>query len=75
MRAVGGRSYQGAAELVLPLGIAMSLMAFSNALLLYRLSTGRVRWWGALPLLIPIEAAALTCFGDRRWSSRGRWRG
>jgi O-antigen/teichoic acid export membrane protein len=62
MRAVGGRQYQGAADLVLPLGIAMSLMAFSNAFLLYRLSTGRLRFWGALALLIPIEAAALTVF-------------
>ncbi|MFL6259768.1 MAG: lipopolysaccharide biosynthesis protein [Thermoanaerobaculia bacterium] len=62
MRAVGGRQYQGAADLVLPLGIAMSLMAFSNAFLLYRLSTGRVRWWGVLSLLIPLEAAALTVF-------------
>ena len=35
MRAVGGRGYQGAAELVLPLGIAMALMSFSNAFLLY----------------------------------------
>jgi len=62
MRAVGGRSYQGAADLVLPLGIAMSLMAFSNAFLLYRLSTGRMRFWGVLSLLVPIEAAALTIF-------------
>ncbi len=62
MRAVGGRGYQGAAELVLPLGIAMALMSFSNAFLLYRLSTGRLRFWGVLSLLIPIEAAALTLF-------------
>jgi O-antigen/teichoic acid export membrane protein len=62
MRAVGGRGYQGAAELVLPLGIAMSLMAFSNALLLYRLSTGRLRFWTLLPLLVPLEAAALGVF-------------
>ncbi|HSS51588.1 MAG TPA: oligosaccharide flippase family protein [Thermoanaerobaculia bacterium] len=62
VRGMGGRSYQGAAELVLPLGIAMVLMAFSNALLLYRLSTGGLRFWGALPLLIPLEAAALAVF-------------
>ncbi|HEY0512504.1 MAG TPA: oligosaccharide flippase family protein [Thermoanaerobaculia bacterium] len=62
MRAVGGRGYQGAADLVLPLGIAMSLMSFSNALLLYRLSTGRPRFWTLLPLLVPLEAAALAVF-------------
>jgi O-antigen/teichoic acid export membrane protein len=62
MRAVGGRGYQGAAELVLPLGIAMSLMAFSNALLLYRLSTGRLRFWAVLPLLVPLEAAVVSLF-------------
>ncbi|HEX4959512.1 MAG TPA: oligosaccharide flippase family protein [Thermoanaerobaculia bacterium] len=62
VRGMGGKVYQGAAELVLPLGVAMVLMAFSNALLLYRLSTGRLRFWAALPLLIPLEAAALAMF-------------
>ncbi len=62
MRAVGSRGYQGAAELVLPLGIAMSLMSVSNALLLYRLSTGRLRFWTLLPLLVPLEALALARF-------------
>jgi len=62
MRAVGGRGYQGAAELVLPLGIAMALMSFSNALLLYRLSTGRLRFWTLLPLLVPVEAGVLALF-------------
>lgn len=62
VRGMGGKSYQGAAELVLPLGIAMVLMSFSNALLLYRLSTGRLRFWGALPILVPLEAAALAVF-------------
>jgi O-antigen/teichoic acid export membrane protein len=64
MRAVGGRGYQGAAALVLPLGIAMSLMSFSNALLLYRLSTGRLRFWAWLPLLVPLEAAVLSAFRE-----------
>jgi hypothetical protein len=50
---------------VLPLGIAMSLMSFSNALLLYRLSTGRLRFWAFLPLLVPLEAAVLSaCRGS-----------
>jgi O-antigen/teichoic acid export membrane protein len=62
IRLVGGQRYQEAAGLVLPLGIAMSLMSFSNALLLYRLSTGRLRFWGVLSLLIPLEAAALALF-------------
>lgn len=62
VRGMGGASYQGAADLVLPLGIAMVLMSFSNALLLYRLSTGRLRFWAALPVLIPLEAAALALF-------------
>lgn len=62
VRGMGGQSYRGAAELVLPLGIAMVLMAFSYALLLYRLSTGGLRFWAALPVLIPLEAAALAVF-------------
>jgi O-antigen/teichoic acid export membrane protein len=62
VRGMGGKSYQGAADLVLPLGIAMVLMAFSNALLLYRLSTGGLRFWAALPVLIPLEATALVLF-------------
>jgi O-antigen/teichoic acid export membrane protein len=62
VRAVGGKGYQSAAALVLPLGIAMALMAFSNALLLYRLSTGRLRGWGALPVLIPLEVGVLALF-------------
>jgi len=62
VRGMGGKSYLGAADLVLPLGIAMVLMAFSNALLLYRLSTVRLRFWAALPVLIPLEAAALAVF-------------
>ncbi|MEA2604350.1 MAG: hypothetical protein QOF89_5342 [Acidobacteriota bacterium] len=62
VRAVGGRDYQEAAALVLPLGIAMALMAFSNALLLYRLSTGRLRFWAVLPVLIPLEAGVLALF-------------
>ena len=49
MRAVGGKGYQEAAGLVLPLGIAMALMSFSNDLLLYRLSTGRLRFWARCP--------------------------
>jgi O-antigen/teichoic acid export membrane protein len=59
VRGMGGKSYEGAAALVLPLGLAMILMSFSNALLLYRLSTGGLRFWVALPILIPLEAVAL----------------
>lgn len=59
VRAVGGQAYQQAAGLVLPLGIAMTLMSFSNALLLYRLSTGSLRFYAWLPVLIPLEAGAL----------------
>lgn len=62
VRAVGGQGYQEAAGLVLPLGIAMTLMAFSNALLLYRLSTGALRFYAGLPVLIPLEAGALAVF-------------
>jgi O-antigen/teichoic acid export membrane protein len=62
VRAVGGQGYQAAAGLVLPLGLAMALMAFSNALLLYRLSTGRLRCYGWLPVLVLLEAAALAVF-------------
>ncbi len=59
VRAAGGAGYEAAAGFVLPLGIAMTLMSFSNALLLYRLSTGGLRGYAWLPLLIPLEAAAL----------------
>jgi hypothetical protein len=59
---VGGEVYQGAAGLVLPLGIAMTLMSFSNALLLYRLSTGSLRFYAVLPVLIVLEAGALALF-------------
>ncbi|HSG38297.1 MAG TPA: oligosaccharide flippase family protein [Thermoanaerobaculia bacterium] len=59
VRAAGGPGYEAAAGFVLPLGIAMTLMSFSNALLLYRLSTGGLRGFGWLPLLVPLEAAAL----------------
>jgi O-antigen/teichoic acid export membrane protein len=62
VRAMGGASYQEAAGLVLPLGLAMALMSFSNALLLYRLSTGRLRFYALLPVLVLLEAAALTVF-------------
>jgi hypothetical protein len=62
VRAVGGKGYLGATALVLPLGIAMVLMSFSNALLLYRLSTGRLRFWAVLPVLIPLEAGVLALF-------------
>ncbi len=62
VRAVGGEVYQGAAGLVLPLGIAMALMSFSNALLLYRLSTGSIRFYAVLPVLILLEAGALALF-------------
>ncbi|HEX6902666.1 MAG TPA: oligosaccharide flippase family protein [Thermoanaerobaculia bacterium] len=59
VRAAGGKDYAAAAGFVLPLGIAMALMSVSNALLLYRLSTGGLRGYGWLPLLIPLEAVAL----------------
>lgn len=62
VRMVGGKVYREAAELVLPLGIAMALMSFSNALLLYRLSTGSLRFYALLPVLIPLEAGALALF-------------
>jgi O-antigen/teichoic acid export membrane protein len=59
VKAAGGAGYEAAAGWVLPLGIAMALMSFSNALLLYRLSKGGLRGYVWLPLLIPLEAAAL----------------
>jgi O-antigen/teichoic acid export membrane protein len=62
VRVVGGEVYQGAAGLVLPLGIAMTLMSFSNALLLYRLSIGSIRFYALLPVLIVLEAGALALF-------------
>ncbi|MFL6193923.1 MAG: lipopolysaccharide biosynthesis protein [Thermoanaerobaculia bacterium] len=75
VRGMGGKGYAGAAGLVLPLGIAMALMAFSNALLLYRLSLGRVRLYALLPVLIPLEAAALALFRgspvDFAWAVAG----
>ena len=62
VRVVGGEVYREAAGLVLPLGIAMALMSFSNALLLYRLSTGSLRFYALLPVLILLEAGALALF-------------
>jgi O-antigen/teichoic acid export membrane protein len=64
VRGMGGKGYAEAAALVPPLGIAMALMAFSNALLLYRLSLGHVRFYALLPALIPLEAAVLALFRD-----------
>lgn len=51
-----------AAAVLLPLGVALSLMSVSNALLLWRLSLGRPRFWAALPLLVAMELAALLLF-------------
>ncbi len=62
VRVVGGEVYREAAGLVLPSGLAMALMSFSNALLLYRLSTGSLRFYALLPVLIPLEAGALALF-------------
>jgi len=57
-----GPGYGAAAAVLLPLGAALSLMSVSNALLLWRLSLGRPRFWAALPLLVLLELAALLLF-------------
>src|SRR6185436_3345021 len=56
---VGGGAYAAAAPLLPPLAAAMGLMAFSQCLLLYQLSTGRVRGYAFLPLWVALEAGAL----------------
>jgi O-antigen/teichoic acid export membrane protein len=63
IRIVGGASYAAAAPLLPPLALAMGLMAFSQAFLLYRLSTGHLRLYGLLPLWVALEAAGLYRFG------------
>jgi hypothetical protein len=40
----------------------MSLMAYSNAVLLYKLSTGRLRHFKLLPALVVLEVVALALF-------------
>lgn len=57
----GGKdaSYALAVPLLAPLAAAMGLMAFSQAFLLYRLSTARLRGYALLPLWIAAEVAVL----------------
>ena len=62
VRLVAGKDYAQATAVLFPLGVAMSLMSVSNALLLYKLSTGRLRFYPVLPVLVLAEAAALFAF-------------
>jgi O-antigen/teichoic acid export membrane protein len=62
VRLAAGQGYAGAAHVAFPLALAMSLMAFSNAVLLYKLSTGRLRSYKLLPALVVLELAVLTLF-------------
>jgi O-antigen/teichoic acid export membrane protein len=64
VRLAGGPGYEAAAGIALAVTAGMALMAFSNTLLLFRLSQGAPRGWAALPLLLLLEAAVL-------WASRG----
>ena len=64
VRVAGGEQYGQTAAIVLPVAAALTLMSFSNTLLLFRLSASVPRGWMALPLLLPLEAALL-------WASRG----
>jgi len=64
VRLAGGPGYEAAAGIALAVTTGMALMAFSNTLLLFRLSQGAPRGWAALPLLLLFEAAVL-------WASRG----
>lgn len=59
----GGPQYGGAATIALPVCAALGLMAFSNTLLLFRLSASVPRGWVALPAMLLVEAALL-------WSGR-----
>ncbi|HEV8237870.1 MAG TPA: oligosaccharide flippase family protein [Thermoanaerobaculia bacterium] len=64
VRFAGGPEYAGAAAIALPVAAALALMAFSNTLLLFRLSATVPRGWPALPALLVVEAVLL-------WASRG----
>jgi O-antigen/teichoic acid export membrane protein len=64
VRFAGGGQYGATAAIVLPVAAAMTLMAFSNTLLLFRLSESVPRGWAVLTLMLPLEAALL-------WASRG----
>ncbi|HXT22148.1 MAG TPA: oligosaccharide flippase family protein [Thermoanaerobaculia bacterium] len=64
VRFAGGAQYGETAAIVLPVAAAMALMAFSNTLLMFRLSESVPRGWMALPALLLLEAALL-------WASRG----
>ncbi len=56
---VGGKAYLWAAPLLPSLAAAMGLMAFSQCLLLYRLSTARLRGYALLPAWVVVEALVL----------------
>lgn len=62
VRLAAGKGYAQAAGIALPLAAAMSLMAYSNAILLYKLSTGRLRLYKWLPGLVLVELGALLLF-------------
>lgn len=59
VRLAGGDQYGSTAAIVLPVAAALTLMAMSNTLLLFRLSESVPRGWWALLLLLPLEAALL----------------
>jgi O-antigen/teichoic acid export membrane protein len=62
VRLAAGKEYHGAAAIALPLAAAMSLMAVSQTVLLYKLSTGRLRFFKLLPLLVLVEMGVLALF-------------
>jgi O-antigen/teichoic acid export membrane protein len=68
VRLAGGPGYAAAIGIALPVCAAMTLMAFSNTLLLFRLARGTPRGWLGLPLLLLLEAALL-------WLARGSLEG
>jgi hypothetical protein len=59
VRLIAGDSYPRAGGLTLALGVAMTLIAASNAILLYKLSTAAPRGSAWLPALVLVEVAAL----------------
>jgi O-antigen/teichoic acid export membrane protein len=59
VRLAGGSDYATAATIVLPLAVAMAIMALSNTLLLFRLAQGTPRGWQLLPMTLLAEAALL----------------
>ncbi|MBI5803998.1 oligosaccharide flippase family protein [Candidatus Pacearchaeota archaeon] len=62
IRIFSGEYYSAASGILLNLSIAMSLMSFTNLILLYKLSVGRIRNYKLMIIFPVIELAMLSAF-------------